>query len=166
MTAALADDVTCRRIHYELLMMAITSIQNVIIVATAYTVRYTVTTAFAPACYDAEAEATLRSNKAHFPPYLSLSLSSSLSLALSQRPFTSPSMLLWTDSFSSLTRHSPRASSAPIATTTTTTGPPRVTAFPSLSPSTNSIVQPRFNIYAGPHAERPFVKCRSGAVIF
>ena len=66
--------------------MAITSSQNDIIVcdivATAHTVCYTVTT-FIPVCYGAEAGATLRSNKAHFPPYFSLFLSFLFSLVRS-----------------------------------------------------------------------------------
>lgn len=44
----------------------------------------------------------------------------------------------------------------------------RVTAFPSLSPPTNSIVQPRFNIYAGPHAgsrSGGIHECRSEEVL-
>lgn len=96
--------------------------------ATAHTVRYTATTALlVPACYDAEAEATLRFEQGPLP---SLSLSVTPSLLFPRRLFASPSTPLSTDSFSSSTRHSPRASSAPIATTTitittitTTTGP-------------------------------------------
>lgn len=73
--------------HYEPLTMAITSTQNGVIIsdiaATARTVRYTATTAFASACYDAEAGATLRSNKAHFPPSISFFLSLQLFLSRS-----------------------------------------------------------------------------------
>lgn len=114
--------------HYELLTIVITSSQNDVIVcnivATAHIVCYTVTTAFTLVCYDAEAGATLRSNKAHFPPYFSLSLSFLPFLSRSlDIPSPLPQCCFSTDSFSSSTRHLPRSSSAPIATTTTTTGP-------------------------------------------
>lgn len=104
--------------------MAITSSQNDVIVcdivATVHTVCHTVTTAFTPVCYDAEAGATLRSNKAHFPPYFSPFLSFLFSLARSTSLHLSLDVVFSTDSFSSSTRHSPRSSSASIATTTAT----------------------------------------------
>lgn len=141
--------------HYdEPLTMTITNTQNgviisdfIVAVATARTVRYTATTTLVPACYDAEAGATLRLNKAHFPP--SIPLSRSLEIP-------SPLFLdaaLSTDSFSSSTRRlAPHLFRFHQFHSHHYYQRARVMAFPSLSPPTNSIVQPRFNIYAGPHA--------------